>query len=317
MEPWGGTNNFVRTLHNMISECNDFEIVKNIHSDYDILFMNDLGMGPANGSRTLSINIIKKIKYGNKKDKNRKKIVVRVVNIKRHAYKFGPRSYLLSMLKDWNTIKLSNIADFVIFQSEYQKSFFKKYGYRGMHNIVIHNGADERFWSDQERPEIDKGRIRIVSATAAYRKSKRHDLIARFSEIPDIEMIHLGRWPEDVEKKNVIMKGVLDLYKMKEIYSKAHYFLHPAEKDPCPNVIFEAILSGMPIIYNPKRGSSEEIVKENGLPLNEQNLYETFKNAMDNYYIYTRSVKQTKQYYSIRRAADLYMNIFKDIAKEC
>ena len=40
----------------------------------------------------------------------------------------------------------------------------------------------------------------------------------------------------------------------------------PSERDPCPNTVVEAILSGVPVCYN-SEGGTREIVKDCGLPL--------------------------------------------------
>ena len=42
----------------------------------------------------------------------------------------------------------------------------------------------------------------------------------------------------------------------------------PSERDPCPNTVVEAILSGIPVCYN-IQGGTKEIVKDCGLPLEQ------------------------------------------------
>ena len=60
-EPWGGANNFIRALHHELMESGEFEFVDCIEDDYDILFMNELGMGPANGSKRIALKKVKSL----------------------------------------------------------------------------------------------------------------------------------------------------------------------------------------------------------------------------------------------------------------
>ena len=47
---------------------------------------------------------------------------------------------------------------------------------------------------------------------------------------------------------------------------KCLYF--PSERDPCPNTVVEAIISGIPVCYH-KNGGTKEIVRDCGLPLEQ------------------------------------------------
>jgi glycosyltransferase involved in cell wall biosynthesis len=308
-KPLGGANNFIRALHQSLVESCEFEFADNIEDNYDILFMNQLGMGPANDSRKENLIDIIKILDKHKQ----KKIVVRAINLNTHAHPFGIRSILKYPIEDRKIIKLTNIADFVIFQSYYQKSFFLKSGYKGSNNTIIYNGANNHFRNDEDRPPICEGKLNIVSSTFSPRATKKHDFIAGMSEMKDVRMIHMGNWPDNVDKKKVEMRGVLSIDEMKEAYRNAHYFFHPAIKDPCPNVIFEAILSGLPVIYNKDIGSSAEIVQSNGLPLNEDDFKVTINKCKNQYTKLIVNVRKNKDYFSIERAANEYIEVLRKV----
>jgi glycosyltransferase involved in cell wall biosynthesis len=307
-KPWGGANNFIRALYQILNDSGEFEFADNIEDDYDILFMNQLGMGPANDSKKIGLKDIKRIK-----EHHKKKIIVRVVNLNKVAHPFGIRNFINHFIEDINLVRLINLADLVIFQSLYQKAIFQKYGYKRTNNVVIHNGADSKFRNDDDRPKINGDKLCIVSSTSSPRATKRHDLIARMSDMKDVTMVHMGNWPDNVDKKKVEMRGVLSIDEMKEVYRNTHYLFHPAIKDPCPNVIFEAILSGLPVVYNDVIGSSSEIIKENGFSLNEDDLRITVNKCKEMYSHLTENVKKTKNHYSIERAALEYIEVLKKI----
>lgn len=317
-KPWGGANNFIRALYNKLMETNDFELIDNIDDEYDILFMNQLSKGPfsyrvssGNRNNMYEMKVIKRLIAPHGRGK---KLVVRAVNLLQHSHNIRITNYLSCMVADWRTIKLLGFADYVIFQSRYQKDFFRRHGYKSEKNIIIHNGADEIFNYSVKRKLPPEDKLRLVSVTMSPRKTKRHDLIAQFSELKNVEVVHFGNWPESIDKKKVTLKGLLPKEAMLREFINSHFLLHPAIKDPCPNVVFEAIYAGLPIIYNPDIGSSREIVQNNGLPLNESNLQETIEKAIINYDCYADNTLQTREHYSIGRAAGQYIDLFKKIA---
>ena len=313
-EPWGGTNNFVRSLHSEIINQGDFEFAGSLEDDYDIVFMNQLALGPGNGSRKIELDRIKTIKNWARQCGSPRRLIVRAVNLKQHSDRPGIRaylSYLSRRAQDGEIIDLLHLADLVIFQSNYQKSVFSKYGYRGTKDTVIHNGADHAFLGHAIHPKPMSRTIRFVSS-GTNRFSKRHDLIAALSEIPGVEVIHLGGWPDNVRTRKVVCKGMVTSKEMVEVYRDAHYFFFPAVLDMCPNSVVEAISVGLPVIYNPGPGSSREIVGDNGMSLDEDDLAATVEEARDRYASLVDNVRKNQGYYSITRASSEYLKAFRN-----
>jgi glycosyltransferase involved in cell wall biosynthesis len=100
---------------------------------------------------------------------------------------------------------------------------------------------------------------------------------------------------------------------MVRVFADCHYFLHPAIKDPCPNSIFEAICSGMPVIYNPAPGSSTEIVGACGIPLDEDDLDGTIAVAREQLIKLKNAVIEKRVNYTIDKAANEYRTVFKNV----
>lgn len=71
---------------------------------------------------------------------------------------------------------------------------------------------------------------------------------------------------------NVRIIGAVSKNKLAEYYQMMKCLYFPSEADPCPNTVVEAILSGVPVCYNPV-GGTVEIVRNCGMPLGQ---FETF-----------------------------------------
>jgi glycosyltransferase involved in cell wall biosynthesis len=312
-KPWGGANNFIRALNNHLQMTGKFKVVKSIEDTYDLLFMNQLGTGPGGDGKTISLRKINHLLDRGLALGNRPRLVVRAVNLNWHAFPLGPRNLTLGWWRDRQAIKLLNMADAAIFQSAYQLEFFKSAGFSNVNNVIIHNGASSSFGDHNTlSPEL-AGVLRFVSSTASPRATKRHDLIARISLLPNVEVCHFGAWPQKLSSGNVKLLGVQSHDNMRKLFSQSHYFLHTAIKDPCPNSIFEAISSGLPVIYNPGEGSSQEIVGPCGLALDLENPVITLNSAREKYFELRKIVLSRRKNFTIDFAADRYRAIFEKL----
>lgn len=320
--PWGGANNFIRALRREVAESGRYILTESLDEDCDVLFMSQLSTGP--GSH-VSFNRVRRLRQGRptiaerlrrRQPARARQLVVRAVNLNRHAFRMGPRNLLLGTRRDRDAVRLVNFADFVVFQSAYQRSFFAEQGYRGTHDVVIHNGADPAFWVEAVTCRTDRAALRIASATASPRPSKRHDLLARLSDLPDVEIWHFGNWPQTVDPRRVRRHGMMPREQMAAAYADCDLFAHTAVRDPCPNAVFEAICSGLPVLYNPGPGSSAEIVQENGFPIDEGDLAGTVARARATLPELKERVARNRAYYTVQRAARQYCDVFDTAAKE-
>jgi glycosyltransferase involved in cell wall biosynthesis len=317
--PWGGANNFIRALHRELEQSGRYVFTDSLHSDCDILFMNELGTGPGGDGRRIRFRTVRRLQAGRRaiadvlfrrKAPAPRKVVVRAVNLYSHAFRMGVRNMVIGRLRDRELLRLLNAADMVIFQSAYQRHFFVESGYEGATDLVIHNGANTAFWVDDLRQPPLEGVLRVASSTASPRPTKRHDLIAAFSEVPGVEVVHCGNWPTELNPRRVRLLGMKPASEVAEVFAGCHIFLHPAVKDPCPNAIFEAICAGLPVIYNADPGSSAEIVGPNGFALDESNLRATAETARARLPELRLLVSRNRGYYTIQRAARQYLDAF-------
>lgn len=304
--PWGGANNFTRALRNHLTELGPYTFTEPAEAKTDIMFMNQLGVGPGGDRKRLTVREVKNLKR-----LDGRRVVVRAVNLYRHAFRMGPRNLIHGTMEDLATLGLLNLADAVIFQSAYQRDLFLKAGFRGQDHTVIHNGASASFWNEAPPIAPADGPLCLVSATASPRANKKHDLILALSKVRGVEVRHFGAWPKGLDTGSVKMMGTCDSQTMAAHYANAHMFLHPAIKDPCPNAIFEAICAGLPILFNDGQGSSAEIVGENGLAIDQRDLAATVDGAKAKLAILQQRVRKNRSYYRIDRATAEYVKIFE------
>jgi hypothetical protein len=308
--PFDGSNNFTRALREHVSRVPGFTILDDLNGDYDVLFMNQLSRSP--GSPYTLSEIRAALSSGRKK-----KVVVRAINLKRN-YRYGdPIRYLKHYIRDRSTLDLLNMADFVIFQSAFQKGFFDRFGYKGKNHTIIHNGAAPVFLSV---PACAKGLgarddLILVSSAMSTKSIKRQDIIAALSLVPGVRVIHSGVWPVDLDQGKVELAGVLSHDEMARLYECGHYVLHPAIRDVCPNSLIEGLCAGLPAIYNPDQGSGGELGGKFGIPLDENDLPGTVARAREHYERLATALSVDRQYYSIDRAASNYMSVFKAVAQ--
>jgi len=307
--PWGGANNFIRALRQDLQKNSEFTLIDSSDKPCDVVFMNQLSTGPAGNGKILSINQLRQFR-----DQGRK-LVVRAVNLNLHAFCLGPRNLIQGWWNDRKSITLLNLADVAIFQSEYQLEFFKRAGYSGIKSLVIHNGAPPEFWIPRPVIAPQTGPLRLISSTASPRKTKCHDIIARISECDGVEILHMGAWPEGLPTRKVRLLGMLPRERMIEAMATAHFFLHTAIKDPCPNAIFEAVCAGLPVIYNPGPGSSREIVNLCGLPLDENDLQNTINQARWHINDLHSTVLANRSRFTIETASARYRQVFENCVR--
>ena len=308
-EPWGGANNFIRALFNHVKQSDEFEIVDSIDVPADILFMNQLGKGRGFDG-TKSSYTLDQVKEWKKRNPSGK-VIVRAVNLRSHSHPtMKPLQKFKDFISDIRIIKLLNFSDFSIFQSQYQKYFFTKSGYKGQKNIIIHNGASDVF--NRCSSSIPLGdQLILFSTSMAKRKTKRQDLIARISKLPNVKVKHAGAWPKRLPLENVEFLGKLDHSQVEQHMRQSHFFFHPAQYDPCPNSVIEALCFGMPVIYHPGPGSSAELVKQNGIAIDEDNLEATISKARQSYDTLITELSKSRSHYSIKHAAAHYIDVFK------
>lgn len=319
-QPWGGANSFLRALQGAMAQDPDIEIVTEEHAECDVFFLNQLYRGPGRarfGPRFLSVRHLRRLARSGTtsfwrawqrrlagRPPRSPAIVCRLVNHSEHAYGKANRE----QIELFRALKHTT-AD--IFQTRYLHEVFKASGYNKSNFTIIHNGVDQAVFHDRGRVAWQPGQpLVVVSAAMTRRQSKRFDLIAAMSEQPQVESYHLGIWPEGVAPANVRLLGQLGHTEIAEFFrKKAHAFMHPAEKDICPNTVLEAMSCGLPVFYS-RLGGTADLVGPNGVALDE-GIESAVVRLKASYGQLCAGLRERHEYFSVQRAAQEYKAVFQ------
>jgi glycosyltransferase involved in cell wall biosynthesis len=152
-------------------------------------------------------------------------------------------------------VRLNALTDLTIFQSWFV--FDNVYPYIKPKNYrIVHNGSDPELFY----PARDMGQF-IGHVTWGVDQRKRLEILNEFiKEHPQESFLLIGRQKESPFSfafPNVRVIGKVSRKKMPKYYRMMKLLYFPSEKDPCPNTVIEAILSGVPVCHNPIGGTVE------------------------------------------------------------
>lgn len=170
---------------------------------------------------------------------------------------------------DEKQARVNLLTDLTIFQSHYSKySSTQKYRVIHQDGPVIYNPVDiDLFTPNGPRLDLPSGRIRVANASWSTNRKKgtwQIDRLAR--ENPDVDFVLCGRYDEIALQPNIHMLGHLDRQEMAIALRSCDLFLNLSENDPCPNVVLEALASGLPVLYK-NSGGVPELVGDCGLSI--------------------------------------------------
>lgn len=172
-----------------------------------------------------------------------------------------------------NIKRTYDMADGVIFQSEFNKNLISRYFGEHKNHIIIHNGADLSTIEKSPVLEFDKYE-NLWCCAASWRPHKRlSDNIRYFLEHSrknDGLMIAGSVNSVDIYRHDRIhYLGNLKQSQLYSLYKKSKYFLHLAWLDHCPNVVADARASGCQIICS-STGGTKEIAGSNAIIIQEE-----------------------------------------------
>lgn len=79
------------------------------------------------------------------------------------------------------------------------------------------------------------------------------------------------------------------------------------------NSVIEALNAGLPVIYNPQPGSSQELVQEAGLALDESNLERTITQARERIDLLRSHAIERREVFKLDPVAGQYMAAFRSL----
>ena len=180
------------------------------------------------------------------------------------------KDYGRTDLSDAMQHAVNSLADFTIFQSEYSRTSTREsYHVITQDGPVIYNPVDaDCFTPEGEKllPQGDKPRFMTAIWSPNRRKGAwRLPILAR--ENPDFEFVFIGNAEFENIPANLVIFEAMEHDELPDMLRSADVFLNLSENDPCPNIVIEAMASGLPVLYNPGGGTPELVGESGGLPV--------------------------------------------------
>lgn len=172
-----------------------------------------------------------------------------------------------------NIRRTYELANGVIFQSNFNKEL--TFNYFGPHDNyrIIHNGAD--FNLIKETPQIKFERYnRLWTCASSWRPHKRlNENIEYFLSHADERdgLMIAGEVPfsKRIKHDHIHYLGNLGQKHLISLYKKSDFFIHLAWLDHCPNVVVDARACGNKIICS-SSGGTKEIAGEDAIIIEEE-----------------------------------------------
>jgi len=310
-KPWGGSNSFILNLIKYL-KYRGVDITFNLRSDFDVLVLNGAYRAPG---KMIDYGRIRKLKekghigffsgLAGRRKKTDLKIVYRLDGL-RKVYA-GIDSKM-----DEIQLKCMDLADHIVFQSDYSLKVFTEFGYKGDHHSIIYNGVDGSIFDAEKNRKWENGGLKIAACSWSENAAKGHALVSRISKIDDVEVSFIGRWPCDVPVNNVKNLGILSQGEIARVFRGSHVFLFPAEKEACSNTLLEALSSGLPVLYTDS-GSNSEISRGYGVDLNEKDLHAGIREIKNRYREFRENIFRDRARFSIEHSGKKYLELFTGI----
>jgi glycosyltransferase involved in cell wall biosynthesis len=158
--------------------------------------------------------------------------------------------------------------DKLIFQSFFGKNqYFNHFGKVKTSYRIIYNGVPKSFSTNGDRYNYPFEKVFICSSD--WRVHKRLEpIINAFKSFPgsDKGLVILGNCKDKVKRKNILYLGKVHHTKLPYYLRGADAAIHISWLDCSPNVIYEFLGCGLPVLCS-HNGGTKEIVRDNGITL--------------------------------------------------
>jgi glycosyltransferase involved in cell wall biosynthesis len=164
---------------------------------------------------------------------------------------------------------LANLAaDLTVYQSEYSRiSTRQKFRVISQDGPVIYNPVDTELFRPAGSDGDRQAAVRVCNASFSTNRLKGTWQIGELARrSPKVEFVLCGRYPDLPNLPNISHMGHLDRADLAATMRACDVFLSLAQKESCPNVVLEALASGLPILYSDS-GGTPELVGDCGLPV--------------------------------------------------
>ncbi len=263
--PWGGGNQFLKGLRN-------FLLSKGVYSDdwssAEVILANSKD----------NLNLAYQIKRDFKK-----KIVHRIDGV------FGIYRNNPSLDKLVHNFA-NNVADGVIYQSNWSMKCHKERGLKTHSNeIIIHNAANEIFNTNYAKEKNEK--IKLITTSWSPNWGKGFKTLQYLDEHLDFDKYDyefIGQSP--VGFKNIKFISALPQDQLADRMKKCDIFITATENDTCSNSLLEGLSCGLPVIGLNSGGTPELINKGGEIYSDRAELIPLIDKVSDNIDSYIKNI---------------------------
>lgn len=212
-------------------------------------------------------------------------------------------------------LKTMQIADHVVFISEWLKDYFiNKYNLNLNHSCILNGSNQNNFF-----PSINKklqGKTKIVTHhwSNNYLKGFHiyNELDKLLEERDDIEFTFIGNYNRNYIPKNIKLLPPTSGNELGNLIKENDIYLTATQNEPCGMHHIEGLSCGLPILYCEGGGAIKELCDKVG---EEFNSIETLLNKLDkiknNYEKYVNNIDY--EYLSSERCSDQFMEIINSL----
>lgn len=318
----GGPSIFVKRLKKGLSE-NDVSVTHDIDDRYDLLLV-----------------ISTYDNFLNKKLVEKKRKGIKIVQRLDGIYTFATSKFLYPIHNFGMRYVLRNVADYIVYQSNYSKLMCDKYlGQPRCGWSVIYNGVDvQEFNSEGPRYRYDQKHV-LISASVFRRREQIVPMLRAinyvYQDMKDVLLILAGSLTPKMAKiynqykdrpfiKHIgnIANNELPLYER-----GANVFIFSTPNPFCPNSVLEALACGLPIAAYDTGAMKELVGEDAGIlvahkgtniwkfsDLNPQKLAEAAIEILCDNQLYKKAARERAiKLFSLEKVTKLYIQVFEKI----
>ena len=157
-------------------------------------------------------------------------------------------------------------------------------------------------------------RIAFCSNSANLKKGF-HEVVAVAKRNPDLVFFVAGNMPESELPENVVLLGYLSKIELSKMLRSCHFFIFFSENESCPNIVLEAMASGLPVIYKDS-GGTVEIVGDAGINASVETFRHAFETIQKNYEEFkVKAHARAKKEFSVNEIIPAYLGKMKTFAE--
>jgi glycosyltransferase involved in cell wall biosynthesis len=316
--PWGGVNSFFRNFAACAERSERVEAVDSPRGADIVLTAGHfrgpgaplLGFQARNAAAGRSVNSpLGFISRGTRG--KRPKLVFRLDGLRSVYAGNGPSA------ADGRLLANLEYADAAVFQSRFAEECFEKTGiHLPERRATILNGADAAVFRPADEPPPSDGPTRLLSVSWSKNERKGFADIAEFSKLDGVSVRHIGRWPEKIPPGKVEFSGTRNPREIAELLRDSRFLLFPSRGEACPNVVAEALASGVPVIYHDSGGTPELCGHgEYGVPLPDAPVdFATFATSLPEDFSRLReNILRDIERFSFDRCFEEYLDFFETL----